>query len=50
MKLTGVLVDMLVELDSDMYRTHVVSENGKKTIHVIVLRAIYGMIVAALLF
>ena len=33
MKITGVLVDMLAELDSDTYRKHVVFENGKKFIN-----------------
>ena len=34
MKTTGVLVYMLVELDSDMYRKYVVFENKKQTIYV----------------
>ena len=49
MKITGVLVDILVELDSETYKKHVVFEIGNKVINVVVLRAIYGMIVAALL-
>ena len=50
MKITGVLVDMLLELDSETYIKHVVFENGKKVIYVVVLRAIYGMLVSSLLF
>ena len=50
MKITGVLVDMLVELDSNTYRKHMVFENGKKLIYVVVLRAIYDILVAVLLF
>ena len=48
--ITGVLVDMLLELGSDTYRKYVVFENGKKVIYVVVLREIYVMLVAALLF
>ena len=50
MKVTGVLVDMILELDSETYSKHEVFENGNKLIYVVVLRAIYGMLVAELLF
>ena len=50
MMITGVLVDMLLELGSDTYRKYVVFENGKKVIYVVVLREIYGTLVAAPLF
>ena len=50
MKVTGVIVDMLLELDSDTYSKHEVFENENKLIYVVVLRAIYGMLVAELLF
>ena len=46
MKIIGVLVDMLGEMDSEMYRKHVVFENGKKVIYVVLLIAMYGMLVA----
>ena len=49
-KITGVLVDMLLELDSDTYSNHVVFEHIKKVIYVFVLIAIHGMLIAALLF
>ena len=48
--MTGVLVDMLLELDNETYSKHMVFENGNELIYVDVLRAIYVMIVAALLF
>ena len=48
-KLTDLLVDMLVELDSETYRKHTLFENGKKVIYVFLLREIYGRHVAALL-
>ncbi len=50
MKITGVLVDMLVQLDPESYGRHVVYENGKKVLYVQVIRAIYGMLQAALLW
>ena len=50
MKITGVVVYRILELDSDIYSNHVVFENIKKVIYVFVLREIYEMLVAALLF
>ena len=50
MKMTGILVDMLVQLNPDLYGSHVAFEKGKKLLYVQVLRAIYGMLQAALLW
>ena len=50
MKITGVLVDLLVKLAPDVYTSYVVFENGKKVLYVEILRALYGMLVAALLW
>ena len=50
MKITGVLVDLMVEMDPEIYGPYVVYENGSKMIYVQVLRALYGMLVAALLW
>ena len=50
MKITGVLVDLLVELAPEVYGPHVVYENGRKVLYVQVIRALYGMLVAALLW
>ena len=50
MKITGVLVDMLIEINPELYGPTVVLENGKKVLYVEVLRAIYGMLEAALLW
>ena len=50
MKITGVLVDLLVKLAPDIYSSYVVFEKGKKVLYVEVLRALYGMLVAALLW
>jgi len=50
MKITGVLLDMLVQSAPEVYGPCVVFENGKKTLYVEVLRAIYGLLQAALLW
>ena len=48
MKLRGEAVDWLVELDPLSYLEKVVYEKGKKVLYLEVLRALYGMLVAAL--
>jgi hypothetical protein len=50
MKITGVLADMLVDINPELYGPAVVLENRKKVIYVEVLKAIYGMLEAALLW
>jgi hypothetical protein len=50
MKITGVLVDMLVDINPELYGPAVVLENRKKVLYVEVLKAIYGMLEAALLW
>ena len=50
MKITGVLVDLMVEMAPEIYGPYVVYENGKKVLYVQVLKALYGMLVAALLW
>jgi hypothetical protein len=50
MKITGVLVDLLVQMSPEIYGPYVVFENGRKVLYVQVLRALYGMLVAALLW
>jgi len=49
MKITGLLVDYMIELDPT-YRDYVVRENGRRVIYVVILRAIYGMLEASLLW
>jgi hypothetical protein len=49
MKITGVLVDMLVDINPELYGPAVVLENQKKVIYIEVLKALYGMLEAALL-
>jgi hypothetical protein len=50
MKITGELVDMLVEMEPDTYQGHVVLEKGRKVLYVQVNRAIYGMLISAVLW
>jgi hypothetical protein len=50
MKITGILLDLLVSLDPELYGPHVVYEDGKKVLYLEVIRALYGMLVAALLW
>lgn len=50
MKITGVLVDLLVQISPEIYGPFVVYENNKKMLYVQVLHALYGMLVAALLW
>jgi hypothetical protein len=50
MKITGVLVDMLVDIYPKLYGPAVVLENRKKVLYLEVLKAIYGMLKAALLW
>ncbi|MGC8561492.1 MAG: hypothetical protein ACP5O1_12560 [Phycisphaerae bacterium] len=48
--ITGVLVDLLVEMAPEVYKSFVTHEGNKKVVYVQVLRALYGMLVAALLW
>ena len=50
MKITGVLVDYLIEIAPEVYGPYVVYQNGKKVLYVQVLKALYGMLVASLLW
>ena len=50
MKIQGVLVDLLVEIEPATYSGAVVFETGVKTVYVEVLMAIYGQLVSALLW
>jgi hypothetical protein len=52
MKITGVLVDMLVKLNPELYGPYVVYERNRrnKVLYVQVMRAIYEMLEAAILW
>jgi hypothetical protein len=49
-KMTGVLVDMLVKVSPELYGPYVVYERNRKVLYVQVMRAIYGMSEAAMLW
>jgi hypothetical protein len=50
MKITGVLVHLLVNISPEVYGPYVVSGKHRKVLYVQVLRGLYGMLVAALLW
>jgi hypothetical protein len=50
MKITGVLVNLLVELNPLLYGPYVVYEKNQKVLYTEVLKAIYGMLEASLLW
>ena len=50
MKITGKLVDILVKLAPEVYSGYVVYEKGRRVIYVKVLRALYGMLISAMLW
>ena len=50
MKITGVLVDLLVQIAPEIYADYVVFDNGRKVLYTEVLKALYGILIAALLW
>ena len=42
MRIDGAMVDLLMEIDHDMYHPHMVKEKGKLVIYVELLKALYG--------
>ena len=50
MKITGVLVNLLVKIQPEIYGPYVVYENNRKILYVRVLKALYGSLVASLLW
>jgi hypothetical protein len=50
MRLEGVMVDMLMELDSTKYAQYITTQHGKKVMYVQLVKALYGTLRAALLF
>ena len=49
-KISVALFDMLLKLDPEKFKGYVVYENRRKSIYVVVLREIYGILVAPLLW
>jgi hypothetical protein len=50
MKLEGVMAEVIIKVDPKQYTKYVVKENGKDVIYVILTKALYGTLQAALLF
>ena len=50
LKIRGKLVDILVQIDPATYEPFVTYERGEKILYCNVMRAIYGMLISALLF
>jgi hypothetical protein len=50
MKLEGVMAEVILKINPRKYTKHVVKENGKDVIYVILQKALYGTLQAALLF
>ncbi len=50
MKITGVLVDLMVQMAPEVYGPYVVYENGQKVLYVQLLHALYGMLIASILW
>ena len=50
LKITGRLVDALIKIAPDVYKPYVTYVKGTKTLYVVVLKAIYGMLQSALLW
>jgi len=50
MKITGVLVDLLVRIAPKIYGPFVMIENGKQVLYLLLMKALYGMLKAALLW
>ena len=50
MKVEGTLAELLVDLDPEKYGPYLAYEKGRPIIYVVVLKALYGMLIAALLW
>jgi hypothetical protein len=50
MKLEGVMAEVILKIDPKLYTKYVIKENGKDVIYVILEKALYGTLQAALLF
>ncbi len=50
MKLRGQIVDLWVEIEPETYETFIVYEGNKKVLYVRMLRALYGMLIASILY
>lgn len=49
-KITGVMVDILVGITPSTYKQYVIHDGNTKILYLQVIRALYGMLVAAMLW
>ena len=49
-RMEGTMAELLVKLDPKLYRKYVTTENGKQVLYVVLQKALYGTLRAALLF
>jgi len=50
MKIRGTLLEILVEMYPEKYSEYVVEEGGRRTLYVVMLKALYGMMMSSLLY
>jgi hypothetical protein len=50
MKLEGVMAEVILKIDPQQYKQFITKENGNNVIYVILKKALYGTLQAALLF
>ena len=50
MRLEGTMAQLLIKLDPSLYKKYTVIENGKPVLYLLMLKALYGTLRAALLF
>ena len=50
MKLEGVMAEVIIKIDPKKYEKYIIEENGKDAFYVILPKALYGTLQAALLF
>ena len=50
MKIRGTLLEILVQMYPEKYSGYVVEEGGRKTLYVVMLKALYGMMMSSLLY
>jgi hypothetical protein len=49
MKLEGVMAEVILKIDPRKYKKYAVTENGKDVIYIILMKALYGTLQAALI-
>jgi len=50
MKIRGTLLEILIEIYPEKYSEYIVEEDGRRTLYVVMLKALYGMMMSSLLY